>query len=101
MELPSSTAFGDIRRRLFRLAISPDSETIASSSMDNTVKLWKRDGTLQATFANNSMVWRMAFSPDSKLLACASGDGTVKVWQQKGTSWAGSKLLYAVKGHSK
>src|SRR6476661_249595 len=84
----------------FRLAISPDSETVASSSMDNTVKLWKRDGTLQATFANNSMVWRMAFSPDSKLLACAGGDGTVRLWQQDGTSWAGSKLLYAVKGHS-
>ncbi|MEG4288978.1 AAA-like domain-containing protein [Microcoleus sp. C2C3] len=84
----------------FRLAISPDSETIASSSMDNTVKLWKRDGTLQATFANNGFVWRMAFSPDSKLLAGASGDGTVRLWQQDGTSWAGPKLLHALKGHS-
>jgi len=84
----------------FRLAISPDSETIASSSMDNTVKLWKRDGTLQGTFANNGFVWRMAFSPDSKILACASGDGTVRLWQQDGTSWAGPKLLHALKGHS-
>ncbi|MEC4986443.1 MAG: hypothetical protein SAJ37_04925 [Oscillatoria sp. PMC 1068.18] len=32
---------------LYRLAISPDSQTIASSAGDNTVKLWARDGTLQ------------------------------------------------------
>src|SRR4028119_1463035 len=71
---------------LYRLAISPDAGTIASSSTDNTVKLWQRDGTLVATLPHNGMVWRIAFSPDSKLLACISGDGTVKVWQREGRS---------------
>ncbi|MEG4106385.1 AAA-like domain-containing protein [Microcoleus sp. S13_C5] len=86
---------------LYRLAISPDAQTIASASTDNEVKLWQRDGTLITTLPHNGIVWRMAFSPDSKLLACASGDGTVKVWQQKGTSWPGPKLLHSLEGHSK
>ncbi|MEG3918752.1 AAA-like domain-containing protein [Microcoleus sp. POL10_C6] len=86
---------------LYRLAISPDAQTIASASTDNQVKLWQRDGTLIATLPHNGIVWRMAFSPDSKLLACASGDGTVKVWQQEGTSWPGPKLLHTLEGHSK
>ena len=85
---------------LYRLAISPDAGTIASASTDNQVKLWQRDGTLIATLPHNGIVRRMAFSPDSKLLACASEDGTVKVWQQKGTSWAGTKLLHSLEGHS-
>ena len=85
---------------LYRLAISPDARTIASSSTENAVKLWQRDGTLIATLLHNSTVWRMAFSPDSKLLACASGDGTVKVWQQQGTSWQSPKLLHTLEGHS-
>src|ERR687886_2242892 len=85
---------------LYRLAISPDARTIASSSTENAVKLWQRDGTLIATLLHNSTVWRMAFSPDSKLLACATGDGTVKVWQQQGTSWQSPKLLHTLEGHS-
>jgi WD40 repeat protein len=85
---------------VYRLAISPDAQTIASASLDNEVKLWQRDGTLVATLPHNGTVWRMAFSPDSKLLACASGDGTVKVWQQEGTSLHNPKLLHSLEGHS-
>ena len=85
---------------LYKLAISPDAQTIASASTANEVKLWQRDGTLVATLPHKSMVWRMAFSPDSKLLACASGEGTVKVWQQEGTSWHNPKLLHSLEGHS-
>jgi WD40 repeat protein len=84
---------------MFRLAISPDAQTIASSSTDNEVKLWQRDGTLVATLPHNGMVWRMAFSPNSKLLACA-GEGTVRVWLQQGTSWQSPKLLHSLEGHS-
>ncbi|MEG5163443.1 AAA-like domain-containing protein [Microcoleus sp. AT3-A2] len=86
---------------LYRLAISPDAQTIASASTDNEVKLWQRDGTLITTLPHNGIVWRLAFSPDSKLLACASGEGTVKVWQKEGTSWPGPKLLHTLEGHSK
>ncbi|MEG4856895.1 AAA-like domain-containing protein [Microcoleus sp. K1-B6] len=85
---------------LYRLAISPDAQTIASASVDNEVKLWQRDGTLVATLPHNGTVWRLAFSPDSKLLACASEEGTVKLWQQQGTSWSGPKLLHTLEGHS-
>ncbi|MEG5175240.1 AAA-like domain-containing protein [Microcoleus sp. B3-D7] len=92
--------FSGHQATLYRLAISPDAQTIASSSTENAVKLWQRDGTLIATLPHNGMVWRMAFSADSKLLSCASGDGTVKVWQQEGTSWAGPKLLHTLEGHS-
>lgn len=85
---------------VFRLAISPDAQTIASASTENEVKLWQRDGILVATLPHNGLIWRMAFSPDSKLLACAMGEGTVQVWQQAGTSWHNPKLLHSLKGHS-
>ncbi|MBD2525729.1 AAA-like domain-containing protein [Nostoc sp. FACHB-133] len=85
---------------VFRLAISPDAQTIASASTENEVKLWQRDGTLIATLLHNGLIWRMAFSPDSKLLVCATGEGTVQVWQQAGTSWHNPKLLHSLLGHS-
>ncbi|MEG4441744.1 AAA-like domain-containing protein [Microcoleus sp. AT9_B5] len=92
--------FSGHQATLYRLAISPDAQTIASASTENVVKLWQRDGTLVATLPHNGMLWRIVFSPDSKILACASGDGTVKLWQQQGTSWQNPKLLHSLEGHS-
>ncbi|MEG4533588.1 WD40 domain-containing protein [Microcoleus sp. D2_18a_D3] len=83
---------GDV---VWGLSFSPDGETIASSSVDKTVKLWRRDGSLLATLKDHTnSVSCVAFSPDNKTIASASLDKTVKIWQTDGN------LLATFKGHT-
>jgi WD40 repeat protein len=66
------------------VALSPDGKTLASGSIDDTIKLWdvatgKEQATLKGhTFEVNSV----AYSPDGKTLASATGGGdrTIKLW---------------------
>ena len=83
---------GDV---VWGLSFSPDGQTIASSSVDKTVKLWRRDGSLLTTFkGHTNSVACVAFSPDNKTIASASLDKTVKIWQTDGT------LLTTLTGHT-
>ena len=76
------------------VSLSPDGSTIASASVDNTVKLWQGDGTLLTTIeGHEGSVNTVAFSPDSSTIASGSVDNTVKLWQGDGT------LLTTLKGH--
>ena len=67
------------------VAFSPDGQTLASGSSDNTVKLW--DVTRQpkapkaALSTHGDSVFSVAFSPDGKFLASGSGDGAVRLWR--------------------
>jgi WD40 repeat protein len=75
--------------------ISRDSKFIASTSVDKTIKLWRRDGTEIATLKGHQGIVRSAkFSPDGQFIASGSDDGTVKLWQRNGT------LLKTFQGHS-
>lgn len=77
------------------VAISPDSNLIASGSVDKTVKLWRRDGSLVATLTGHrSVVRAIAFSPDRKTIASVSDDRTIKLWNLQG------QLLRTIEGHS-
>ncbi|WP_414588229.1 caspase family protein [Scytonema sp. PCC 10023] len=68
------------------LSFSPDGQTIATASADNTVKLWKRDGTFLKTLtAHSAAVRSVSFSPDDKMIATASADQTVRLWKRDGT----------------
>ena len=64
------------------VAFSPDGNTLASGSSDDTVKLW--DMTTRqniATFKGHaSSVSSVAFSPDGNTLVSGSSDDTVKLW---------------------
>ena len=61
---------------------SPDMRFMASTSVDNTAKLWRAaDWAEVATFrGHRESVMSGAFSPDGKTFATGCSDGTVKLW---------------------
>jgi WD40 repeat protein len=63
------------------VAFSPDGRTLASGSLDETIKLWDTpSGQLLHTLQDHSdTVLSVAFSPDGTL-ASGSGEGTIKLW---------------------
>ena len=70
---------------VYRVTFSPDGNTIATASWDNTVKLWNLQGQEIKTLAGHGeQVRSVAFSPDGKTIATASGDKTVKLWNLQG-----------------
>jgi WD40 repeat protein len=75
---------------------SPDGKRIATASDNNTIKIFKRDGTLLNTLKGHSnRVYSISFSPDGKTLASASRDRTIKIWDRNGT------LKKTLLGHNK
>ena len=76
-----------------RLSIAPlfkggwgDRPIIASTSADNTIKLWNYEGKLLKTLKGHAdAVTGLSFSPDGKRIASASWDRTVKLWNADGT----------------
>ncbi|MGF1936806.1 MAG: AAA-like domain-containing protein [Nostoc sp. ChiQUE02] len=72
---------------------SPDGQWIVSSSIDRTVKLWRRDGTLVKTLPHTATIHSVRFSPDSRRIVAAGIDGSIRLWTIDG------KLLTIFKGH--
>ncbi len=90
----SSSAFAEFNRlpghdaAIYTVAYSPNSQVIATGSVDKTVKLWQADGKLITTLnGHGGIVWGVAFIPDGGVMATASDDKTVKLWKRYGASY--------------
>ena len=79
------------------VAFSPDGLTLASASLDKTIKLWNLQSQKPiATLAGHSnWVSSVAFSPDGLTLASASADKTIKLWNLQS-----QKPIATLAGHS-
>jgi WD40 repeat protein/tRNA A-37 threonylcarbamoyl transferase component Bud32 len=78
------------------VAMSPDEQTLATGSRDETIKLWHLDtGKLIRTFTGHSgVVTAVTISRDGKALASGSIDDTIKLWHL-----GNGKLIQTLKGH--
>ncbi|MBD2184912.1 serine/threonine-protein kinase [Aerosakkonema funiforme] len=79
------------------VAFSPDGQTLASGSFDDTIKIWDiRSGKLKTTLTGHSnWVRSVAFSPDGQTLASGSRDNTIKIWDIRS-----GQLKTTLTGHS-
>ncbi len=79
------------------LAFSSDSQTLASGSRDNTVRLWSvaEKKSLHTFEGHTNFVQSVALSSDGQTLASGSDDNTVRLW-----SVTEKKLLHTFEGHT-
>ena len=68
--------------RVESMSFSPDGQTLASGSRDDTVRVWdaSTDSHLRTLTGHPNAVNSVAFSPDGKMLASSSADKTICLW---------------------
>ncbi|MBD2362737.1 trypsin-like peptidase domain-containing protein [Anabaena minutissima FACHB-250] len=89
--------YGLIEGIVQSVAFSPDGKTVASSSLETTIKIWNiATGQVVRTLNDHSdYVASVAFSPDGRTLVSGSGDNTIKIW-----NLATGQVIRTLNGHS-
>lgn len=70
----------DHTAHIYEIKYSPDGQSFACASFDDTATVWDSSGKLKYRFQHKGKVKDLDFSPDGKLLATPSFDGTVRIW---------------------
>ncbi|MEO0458807.1 MAG: WD40 repeat domain-containing protein, partial [Cyanobacteria bacterium P01_A01_bin.114] len=67
---------------VFDVAFRADGAMVASSGA-NTLRLWRRDGSLRAhiLYARGTNVWALDYHPSGELLAAGGDDGHIQIWK--------------------
>jgi len=84
LDKSSEITFSGHKGTVNSVSFSHDGKVLASTSDDQTVKLWNRKGKLLQTLQHKDKVNSVSFSLDGKVLASGSNDRTVKLWNRKG-----------------
>src|SRR5262245_18781721 len=88
-ELPSGAVarMGTVRFRhqatVTSVTFSPDGKTLASASIDGTVRLWltATGKEIRKLRGHQGMVVSLSYSPDGKTVASAGADQTTRLWE--------------------
>ena len=102
---------------VYSVAFSPDGQTLASGSADETIILWNTTtgertntlaiptgpfaGPINTPAGHTDTVYSVAFSPDGQTLASGSADGTIILWdtttgQYKQTLTGHKRAVYSI-----
>ncbi len=86
VSIQESNRLNGHRAAVMAVDISPNGQEIATASVDHSIKLWKRDGTLIRTLTGHDAVVRaVKFSPDGEIIASAGDNKSIKLWTRDGT----------------
>ena len=67
---------------VYSVGFAPDGGSLVTASLDNSARVWRRDGTLLATLAGHrARVGHATFSPDGRWVLTGSRDGDLRVWR--------------------
>jgi WD40 repeat protein len=69
----------------YSVEVSADGQTIVSGSNDETVRIWRRDGSLVSTLkGHKAEIYSVGVSDDGQTIASSSGQA-VKIWRGNGS----------------
>ena len=76
---------GELRKTVLGVSWSPDGKTLASCSLDHTIRLWDVETRRAARElkGHTGRVEAVAWSPDGRWLCSGSWDDTVRLWDAK------------------